>query len=124
MPEGPELRYMSEFINTHATGRVFTGISKSLLATNPRKHPDIIIPRSWWKHGYTLSAVSRGKEMRITIRNADSDKDTIELLVRAGMSGTFIYKPAGEPFHKHAHLRFEVRWFYCIVVAAHVYWGL
>ena len=108
MPEGPELRYMSEYINRHATGRVFTCISKSALASNPRKHPDVTIPRTW-KHGYTLSAVSRGKEMRITIHNADSDKDTIDLLVRAGMSGTFIYKPAGEPFHKHAHLRFEVR---------------
>lgn len=40
MPEGPELRFMAAFVNRVASERtVFVALSRSELATHPRKHP-------------------------------------------------------------------------------------
>jgi hypothetical protein len=40
MPEGPELRFMAAFVNRIACDRkAFVSMSRSVLATHPRKHP-------------------------------------------------------------------------------------
>eukprot|EP00042_Codosiga_hollandica_P055767 m.788293 g.788293 ORF g.788293 m.788293 type:complete len:253 (+) comp59192_c1_seq12:96-854(+) len=109
MPEGPELRWMAEHINQHARNgqRIYSRISKSALALNPRKHPDVELPASW-NSRFTISAESRGKELKIHLSHPTRTQEPkITLLVRAGMSGNFIFKKAGEEFEKHAHLRFE-----------------
>jgi hypothetical protein len=73
MPEGPELRYMSEFITKHGRDgtRVYTRLTKSTLATNPRKHPDVPLPEEW-NSRFCLRAVSRGKELRIILSSPDA----------------------------------------------------
>eukprot|EP00048_Salpingoeca_helianthica_P017307 m.236586 g.236586 ORF g.236586 m.236586 type:complete len:575 (+) comp20674_c0_seq1:1616-3340(+) len=122
MPEGPEIRWMSELINklaNHGTAR-FSHISRSVLATHERKHPPIDLPSSW--AGFTVRARPRGKELQVVLQGispaltkrktwpAESapSRATITLLFRAGMSGNFMLKEAGEEFPKHAHLRLHI----------------
>ncbi|EGD83342.1 hypothetical protein PTSG_03950 [Salpingoeca rosetta] len=123
MPEGPELLYMAEFIN-NAQERVgpFVDVSMSALATHPTKHPRVTVPFS----PFSLQARSRGKELIITIKPApaaaapsskrkkqtqaavdDAAGSSLEVLVRAGMSGNFLLLEPGEEMPKHAHLRFH-----------------
>ncbi|XP_013389919.1 endonuclease 8-like 1 [Lingula anatina] len=111
MPEGPELHLASHFVNEVCKGRVFAGpIVKSEVST---KNPDI----PWPAEAYTISATSRGKEVRLTLTSTDTQKtkskkpkpnESINILFRFGMSGKFQFTAVNE-MHKHAHLNFFTR---------------
>eukprot|EP00047_Mylnosiga_fluctuans_P012077 m.24373 g.24373 ORF g.24373 m.24373 type:complete len:479 (+) comp4002_c0_seq1:226-1662(+) len=110
MPEGPEIHWMSSFINKHARGgeELFSHVSRSALATHERKHPPIPIPESW-EH-FTIRATARGKELRVVLHGMreGAAAGEIPILFRAGMTGNFRLKEDGEEFEKHDHLRLHI----------------
>ncbi|NXN89531.1 NEIL1 Endonuclease, partial [Bombycilla garrulus] len=59
---------------------------------------------------YGISAVARGKELRLTLRALDpaAGPPAQDLVFRFGMSGSFRLSPAAE-LPRHAHLRFLTR---------------
>lgn len=97
MPEGPEIRLTSLFVNQVCLGKDFAGkvvksaVSKSsdVLFTSPR---------------YTIAAEARGKELALLLSCQES-KNNVRLLFRFGMTGRFCFVPAAE-LPKHAHLQF------------------
>lgn len=104
MPEGPELRIASNFINRVAQGRLFRGrVEKSEVST---KNPHV----PWDADAYVIRAESRGKEMKLLLREQPNDSKKLEtpreisLIVRFGMSGCFKFTPLNN-LPKHAHLR-------------------
>ena len=94
----PKLEH-SRFINSVSKYLTFScAIEKSEVST---KNPDI----PWSGEDYTLSAVSRGKELKVTVNGANK---TFDIIFRFGMSGKFSYDNVKE-LHKHAHLRFYTK---------------
>jgi endonuclease VIII-like 1 len=78
MPEGPEVKIMSDFINRHSKGRVFNclnHVDKNNSVINP-----IIVEE------FKLSADTNGKEL---ILNLQSNNQTKKLWVFMGMSGNW-----------------------------------
>ncbi|XP_020663748.3 endonuclease 8-like 1 [Pogona vitticeps] len=120
MPEGPELFLTSQYINTKCGGLVFSGkVEKSEVSKNPE------VP--FESDAYRISAVSRGKELKLTLAPIKPEKappsegpagavrrqklqqeEPMELVFRFGMSGSFKVVPVAE-MPKHAHLRFYTR---------------
>jgi endonuclease VIII-like 1 len=88
MPEGPEVKIMSGYINRVSEGIVYS----SVYVERKKNFPLIDIEE------YTLSSKTRGKEMRLKLKNASK---RIYLRINLGMSGCFkMYKnikdtPAG-----------------------------
>merc|ERR1712079_589976 len=95
MPEGPELRLAANFINKVAVNSSFSGkVVKSDLAA---KKQDVNFEAA----NFSLSAESRGKELKVYLNPMQSDskkkkKKVVEqehevkhLLFRFGMSGCF-----------------------------------
>ena len=127
MPEGPELRLASMFINQVAAKHKFSGkVTKSELATKPNHHPEVPFEAKC----YTVFAETRGKELKLHLYSQENDeketkkkpkrtrpavkKKKVEevnqnqvkhLLIRFGMSGCFKLSPIDD-IPKHAHLRF------------------
>ncbi|KAL7980382.1 hypothetical protein Chor_014711 [Crotalus horridus] len=101
MPEGPELFLASRYINAACAGITFTGkVEKSEVSKNPE------VP--FESEGYLISAVSRGKELKLTltpIKQEGSKKPPMDLVFRFGMSGNFKLVPLSD-MPKHTHLRF------------------
>jgi len=109
MPEGPELYLSSKYINKVCKDHVFGGkVEKSDVSKNPAV--------DWDCPAYTISACSRGKEIKVIltditqeIKSNDSDKrklpNTMAIVVRFGMSGIFKFTKADD-LPKHSHLRF------------------
>jgi len=108
MPEGPEIRLASNFINKVASCNVFGG--KIIKGEKATKLDDV--PFS--SEEYTVKAESRGKELKVHLIDVVSSKkkkkikhDVSHLLFRFGMSGCFKFtKNEEELIPKHAHLRF------------------
>ncbi|XP_064086412.1 endonuclease 8-like 1 [Macrobrachium nipponense] len=102
MPEGPEIFLASLFINTVSKGRSYGGrVVKSEVST---KNPDV----EWDFEKYHISAVARGKELKVTLTEGEEDKKNakwIDILFRFGMSGSFKFTSVAD-LPKHAHLRF------------------
>lgn len=112
MPEGPELFITSRFINEICKNIIFSGkILKSEVST---RNPDI----NWHETRYTISATSRGKELKLTLCSCpanDSIEDnkqkctmlskTMDIVFHFGMSGKFRFDAVQEK-QKHAHLNF------------------
>lgn len=102
MPEGPELFLASVFINSVSNDKLFGGhVIKSEVST---KNPEV----NWDYDLYRISAVARGKELKLTLLEGDEDRktgNTQDILFRFGMSGSFKFTPVSE-LPKHAHLRF------------------
>ncbi|XP_064620135.1 endonuclease 8-like 1 [Lineus longissimus] len=112
MPEGPELHLASRLVNSVCSGRLFSGkVIKSEVST---KNPDV----AWDAEYYTISAHSRGKEMKLTLQECtknDEEKLTktnppkvgkvSHIIFRFGMSGKFKFDKVSD-MHKHAHLKF------------------
>ena len=104
MPEGPELRLASDFVNKIAKGRTFTG---RVLKSEVSKNPNV----QWDVDAYKINAESRGKEMKLWLRECADDMRKgdnlrrMSILFRFGMSGCFKYTCHDE-LPKHAHLRF------------------
>ena len=98
MPEGPEVRVSSLYVNEICKGRAFTGeVVKS--AVSKCSGVDFSSPR------YSITSESRGKEMALTLECLKDTKNKIRVIFRFGMSGRFRFGPASE-IHKHAHLMF------------------
>ncbi len=101
MPEGPELRINSFFINHVCQGLVFGG---QPIKSPVSKNPEI----EWDSPEYTISSTTRGKELALLLKCLDSKKNvTKRLLFRFGMSGRFYFSGASV-IPKHAHLQFKV----------------
>ena len=99
MPEGPELHIAARFINSVAKHYRFGGpIVKSEVST---KNPAV----TWKAAEYTIEAQTRGKELKVFLRDAKKPASSTHLLFRFGMSGCFKLAEAGD-LPKHAHLRF------------------
>ncbi|XP_052796677.1 endonuclease 8-like 1 [Mya arenaria] len=120
MPEGPELYLASRFINRVCKGRVFQTISKSEISKNPMIMPPC--SHAFGKAGqqtyFTISATSRGKELKITLLDVASSKNTtpskcefldsqckLDVLFTFGLAGKFDWLQAGQ-LEKHSHLNF------------------
>ncbi|KAG8440357.1 hypothetical protein GDO86_006200 [Hymenochirus boettgeri] len=111
MPEGPELHLASLFVNKVCNGLVFTGaVEKSTVSKNtdvPFSCPE-----------YTISALSRGKEVKLILTPVDDGSEGIHIIFRFGMSGCFKFTPEDQ-IPKHAHLRFYTKdtpqWILCFV---------
>ncbi|KAG8144903.1 putative Endonuclease 8-like 1-like isoform X1 protein [Naja naja] len=101
MPEGPELFQASRYINAECAGIIFTGkVEKSEVSKNPE------VP--FESDAYRISAVSRGKELKLTLTplpREGSKGRPMDLVFRFGMSGNFKMVPVSD-MPKHAHLRF------------------
>ena len=112
MPEGPELRLASIFINKVASKNFFTGkVVKSDLATK-------LVEVPFEAKTYVLQAESRGKELKVYLNPTHEDEKKSKknmkalpeqsvkhILFRFGMSGCFKLTSI-EEIPKHAHLRF------------------
>ncbi|XP_072349039.1 endonuclease 8-like 1 isoform X4 [Scyliorhinus torazame] len=115
MPEGPELHLASRFVNRVCSGTVFAGqVEKSAVSKNCE------VPFKC--DAYLISAVSRGKEVKLTLTpikeedgkedmkpTATEDEDRLpapmDVTFRFGMSGSFKLTNEDE-VPKHAHLKF------------------
>ncbi|XP_024896107.1 endonuclease 8-like 1 isoform X1 [Pteropus alecto] len=101
MPEGPELHLASHFVNEACRGLVFGGcVEKSPISRNPE------VP--FESSAYHISALARGKELRLTLSplpGAQPLREPLALVFRFGMSGSFQLAPS-DALPPHAHLRF------------------
>ena len=99
MPEGPELRINSRFINNICKGVLFSGrperssVSKCSLV-------------DWSSPRYSIRSESRGKELVLILQCQQEKDNQIRILFRFGMSGKFVFTPA-TMIPKHAHLKFH-----------------
>ncbi|XP_069758814.1 endonuclease 8-like 1 isoform X2 [Narcine bancroftii] len=118
MPEGPELHLASRFVNKVCSGLVFSGsVEKSAVSKN-REVP-------FQCEAYIISAVSRGKEVKLTLTPIKEEgrkegaepsatepgrepPDPVDIVFRFGMSGSFELT-VEEELPKHAHLKFFSR---------------
>ncbi|XP_048173801.1 endonuclease 8-like 1 isoform X5 [Corvus hawaiiensis] len=103
MPECPELHLAGRFINGACGALVFTGgVERSAVGRGPE------VP--FRSEAYRISAIARGKELRLTLSALDPAGATPpqDLVFRFGMSGSFRLCPAAE-LPRHAHLRFLTR---------------
>jgi len=108
MPEGPEIRLASNFINQIASSNIFGG--KIIKGEKATKLEDVLFNAD----EYTVKAESRGKELKVHLIDTVSSKkrkkvkqEVTHLLFRFGMSGCFKFtKNEEESVSKHAHLRF------------------
>ena len=98
MPEGPEIRNNSLFINHVCNGKLFSGKPiRSMVA----KSPEI----DFECKNYTISSKSRGKELALTLQSEATPANKVQVLFRFGMSGKFMFTPEDQ-LPKHAHLQF------------------
>ncbi|XP_059713992.1 endonuclease 8-like 1 [Haemorhous mexicanus] len=103
MPECPELHLAGRFINGACGALVFAGgVERSAVGRGPE------VP--FRSEAYSISAIARGKELRLTLSALDpaAGPPAQDLVFRFGMSGSFRLCPAAE-LPRHAHLRFLTR---------------
>lgn len=93
MPEAPELKLMSKYINEISKNRNFYKIEKSSITKNIF---DSIFDK------FNIKAESRGKEFKLILSFKDSKK---ELYMSMGMSGNWFFSKI-EDIKKHSHLKF------------------
>jgi endonuclease VIII-like 1 len=101
MPELAEVKIMSEFINQKSRGVVFRAInvSEHVVKRMPLEHSEA------WSNFY-ITALSRGKELRITLTDTLSYYEQ-NISFTMGMSGNWVWIPDGDFFPKHTHLIFR-----------------
>lgn len=102
MPELPEIRLASDFVNRVCLNRTFRG---PVIKSAVHKCPSISIHPSWEKNGYKIKASSRGKEMSVCLEGIKGKQPAISLVFRFGMSGRWWFG-AADDLPKHAHLNF------------------
>lgn len=106
MPEGPELNLSAQFVNQTCRGRVFSG---KVLKSDVSRQPLV----DWNEDAYMISAVSRGKELKLTLQSIPVDgkqskkkaSKSLDIVFQFGMSGKFDFYEA-TVLQKHAHLNF------------------
>ncbi|XP_068168622.1 endonuclease 8-like 1 [Antennarius striatus] len=120
MPEGPELRLASLYVNKVCNGVVFSGaVRKSEVS----KSPDV----PFTCEAYRVAATSRGKEVKLTLTPMKSDdpeqtvkkgqaEQPMDIVFRFGMSGYFRFTTEDD-LPKHAHLRFYTKQKPCKVLS-------
>ncbi len=101
MPEGPELRMNSMFINHVCRDLVFAGPPRK---SEVSKSDGVL----WDSPRYSIASESRGKEMALLLQCLHNKKNKMRILFRFGMSGKFAFTPASM-IPKHAHLRFHAQ---------------
>uniref|UniRef100_A0A3Q4AHT9 Endonuclease 8-like 1 n=1 Tax=Mola mola TaxID=94237 RepID=A0A3Q4AHT9_MOLML len=120
MPEGPELHLASLYVNKMCNGVVFTGLVKK---SEVSKSPDV----PFTCEAYRITAISRGKEVKLTLTPVKSDDVTwdskagladqpMDIVFRFGMSGYFRVT-SEEELPKHSHLRFYTKETPCRVLS-------
>ena len=108
MPEGPELYLAGRFIKKVCEGRLFGKICKSEIS----KNPPVVTPFN----KFTIDSCSRGKEVKLTLTDAESIRSeteiknsvapsTLEILFTFGLAGKFDFCRPDE-LQKHSHLCF------------------
>lgn len=97
MPEISEVRIMSDYINQSSKGRVFTNIRKS-------KVSKVKTALKCEFEYFSISAVSRGKELKLILRNKAGKEKS--LICTMGMSGNWLFYPIDE-IYEHIHLMFD-----------------
>ncbi|XP_040198801.1 endonuclease 8-like 1 isoform X2 [Rana temporaria] len=101
MPEGPELHLSGLFANRVCAGLHFAGkVEKSAVSKNSE------VP--FCNPKYTISAVARGKEVKLILTPALNKNDPASVIFRFGMSGSFKFTTE-DNLPKHAHLRFYTK---------------
>ncbi|XP_075064260.1 endonuclease 8-like 1 [Mixophyes fleayi] len=101
MPEAPELHLASLLVNKVCAGVQFEGkVEKSTVSKNPE------VPFSC--PDYTISAVSRGKEVKLILTPVSDAAEVACIVLRFGMSGSLKFTTEDE-MPKHAHLRFYTK---------------
>ena len=99
MPEGPEIRTSSLYVNNICKGITFTGSpEKSSVSKNH--------PVAFESPEYTISSESRGKEIALFLNCHERPDRKKRVLFRFGMSGKFRFTPINE-LPKHSHLIFH-----------------
>lgn len=106
MPEAPEVKIMSDFVNAISTNQFFEKIEKSEVS----KVKTELNPFNGGL--FTIKAKSRGKEMMLTLElvgGGPTGNDVRNLMVTLGMSGSWAMvrhdSPKKEEVLKHSHLR-------------------
>lgn len=96
MPELAEVAGFTKCVNDNAH-RTYTSCSKSPV----HKLEPVHVPFA----SFRVRAVSRGKEMILTMTDADpaSRKPSMHVRFRFGMTGSMRFYEAGDEVHKHAH---------------------
>lgn len=105
MPELVEVKIMSEFINQAVEGKTFVNVRKSNVS---KIKTDL---KGSWSVGFSLSAQSRGKELKLEFSwKPECFKDHLEpirnLICNMGMSGNWSFTET-DKIPKHAHLMFD-----------------
>ena len=98
MPEGPEIRMNSMFINSICNGKTFNGRPEKSLV-----HKNSAIP--FTSGGYTICSNCRGKELSLTLQCQENPSNHTRILFRFGMTGKIVFT-CEEDVPKHAHLKF------------------
>lgn len=94
MPEGPELKIMTEYVNDFCNKKNFSKIVKSDINKNIKID---------FKN-FNMLAFNRGKEMKLILSNND---DNMTLIFTMGMTGHWYYSKYFHNLTKHTHLKFE-----------------
>jgi len=94
MPELAELRLFADYVNVSVKNKVFNTLRK----TTNSKQPNLTSPFST----YTITAGSRGKELKLTLSNGG---DVKTLVFGFGMTGHFVFTKTGKE-EKFSHLMF------------------
>ena len=100
MPEGPELRLNSMFINNVCSGQVFGGCP---IRSSVSKNPEI----KWESLSYTITSESHGKELALILQCQKERDRKMRILFQFGMSGKFNFTTTTASIPKHAHLQFH-----------------
>lgn len=101
MPEGPELHLSGLYANRVCAGLHFAGkVEKSAVSKNSE------VP--FCNPKYTISAVARGKEVKLILTPASDKNEAASVIFRFGMSGSFKFTTEDD-LPKHAHLRFYTK---------------
>ena len=98
MPEGPEIRINSQFINHVCGGKTFHGKPEK---SSVHKSPEL----DFISTNYTIASHCRGKELSLTLQCQEDSNNHIRILLRFGMTGKFVFTDT-QSVPKHAHLRF------------------
>lgn len=99
MPEGPELRMNSIFVNNVCSGLLFGGRP---IKSSVSKCSDV----DWESPKYTISSECRGKEVALFLCCQEKTDKSMRILFRFGMSGKFTLTRVDD-IPKHAHLQFK-----------------
>lgn len=98
MPEGPEIKINSLYVNNVCQGQSFSGHP---IRSEVSKNPKVM----FGSVQYSIHSESRGKELALILTCQQNPNNSMRLLFRFGMSGKFRFTQAND-LPKHSHLIF------------------